>query len=131
LRTAHCENSHKYDYFGDPLKECSRSMGMVYHCQLCISGLLLGRIDIHLDGPRVSCKDLAGLEKGETSATIRERVERARRVQKERFAPHRRATLPVNADMGPGEVQAHRPLDKDGRALMKAEMQQMHLSAGD
>lgn len=116
-------------FYGDPLKECSCSLGMVMRYQQRISGPLLDRIDIHLDVPRVSYHDLATLQRGEGSATIRARVEGARRVQQERFAPLRKPGLLVNADMGPGDVQTHCLLDKAGSSLMKAAMQQMNLSA--
>lgn len=116
-------------YYGDPGKECSCTMGMVYRYQQRISGPLLDRIDISLDVPRVSYNDLVTLKRGETSAEIRSRVETARQVQYARFAPFNRSTLLINSDMGPAEVQQFCPLDQAGRTLMKAAMQQMNLTA--
>jgi magnesium chelatase family protein len=46
-----------------------------------ISGPLLDRIDIHIDVPAVKFKELASDTPAESSAEIRDRVVRARRVQ--------------------------------------------------
>ncbi len=116
-------------YYGDPAKACTCSLGMVLRYQQRISGPLLDRIDIHLDVPRVAHNDLLSLQRGEPSAAIRRRVEAARAVQAARFAPHKRDSLRVNADMGPGEVQAQCRIDNDGRNLVRAAMQQMNLTA--
>ena len=116
-------------YYGDPGKECSCTMSMVFRYQQRISGPLLDRIDVHLDVPRVSYNDLVTLKRGETSAEIRTRVETARKRQLARFASYNRPSLLVNADMGPAEVQQFCPLDQAGRTLMKAAMQQMNLTA--
>jgi magnesium chelatase family protein len=116
-------------YFQDPQKECTCSMSAVQRYQQRISGPLMDRIDIHVDVPRVPFQKLADLAGGETSATIRARVERARHVQEARFAGGNKANLLVNGDMGPAEVQHFCQLDETGRNLMRAAMQQMDLSA--
>ncbi len=116
-------------YYGDPIKDCSCSAGMVYRYQQRISGPLLDRIDIHLDVPRVAYNDLVTLQKGEPSSAIRARVEAARSRQQARFAADARPNRSVNADMGPADVQEYCPLDASGRTLMKAAMQQMNLTA--
>ncbi len=116
-------------YFGDAQKGCTCSMGMVQRYQKRISGPLMDRIDIHLDIQRVPYQKLAGLEGGETSAVIRQRVEIARTIQATRFADVSKANLLINADMGPAEVQQFCQLDEAGKHLMRAAMQQMNLSA--
>ena len=78
---------------------------------------------------RVPFQKLASLEAGEDSATIRARVEAARRVQEQRFVEWGRPSMVVNGDMGPAEVQAFCAIDEAGRNLMRAAMQQMNLSA--
>ena len=116
-------------YFQDPQKECTCSMSAVQRYQQRISGPLMDRIDIHVDVPRVPFQKLTDLTGGETSATIRARVERARQVQEARFASLGKPNLLVNGDMGPAEVQHFCQLDEAGRNLMRAAMQQMDLSA--
>jgi magnesium chelatase family protein len=57
---------------------------------------------------------------------VRERVEAARARQTERFAD---LDIYTNAEMGPGEVRVHCPLDETGSRLMRSAMAQMNLSA--
>jgi len=116
-------------YFGDPQKECTCSMGLVQRYQKRISGPLMDRIDIHLEVQRVPFQKLSALDKGETSATIRQRVEQARQLQAQRFAGLNKPNLLVNGDMGPAEVQSFCQLDETGKNLMRAATQQMNLSA--
>lgn len=51
-----------------------------------ISGPLLDRMDIHIEVPRVDYQKLSSDRLGESSASIRSRVEAARHIQRERFA---------------------------------------------
>ena len=88
-------------------------------------GPLLDRVDIHVEAPRVEYEKLSDDRFGEPSAAIRVRVEAAR--QRQRFAESER--LLCNADMGPAEVREMCQLDETGRGLLRAAMQQLHLSA--
>ena len=99
---------------------------MVTRYQKRISGPLLDRIDIHIEVPRVEYERLSDDRLGEPSAAIRARVERAREVQRRRFAG---ASILSNADMGPGDVREICKLDEAGRALVRAAMQQLQMSA--
>jgi magnesium chelatase family protein len=99
---------------------------MVSRYQKRISGPLLDRIDIHIQVPRVEYEKLSDDRLGEPSAAIRARVEGARERQRQRFAGTR---LLTNADMGPGEVREYCQLDDAGKSLLRAAMQQLHMSA--
>jgi magnesium chelatase family protein len=96
------------------------------HYQKRISGPLLDRIDIHLDVPRIPHEQLSDRRPGETSATIQERVARAREIQARRFAG---TTLLTNADMGPKELRQHAALDDATETLLGSAVRQMGLSA--
>ncbi|HVN54632.1 MAG TPA: YifB family Mg chelatase-like AAA ATPase [Anaerolineaceae bacterium] len=113
-------------YFGDPLKPCTCSAGMVTRYQKRISGPLLDRIDIHIQVPRVEYEKLSDSRLGEPSTTVRERVEIARKRQRQRFQG---SDVACNADMHPAEVRKFCALDDAGRSLMKAAMSQLQLSA--
>jgi magnesium chelatase family protein len=113
-------------YLNDPTKECTCSMAMISRYQKRISGPLLDRIDIHIEVPKVDYEKLASDRLGEPSAAIRERVEKGREVQRQRFAG---TGLSCNADMGPTGVREYCPLDETGRGLVKAAMRQLGLSA--
>ncbi len=113
-------------FYGDPTRECSCSPAQVTRYQKRISGPLLDRIDIHVEVPRVDYDKLTDDRLGEPSAAIRSRVERAREVQRQRFAD---SEITCNADMGPGEVRRICRLDDAGRSLVRAAMQQLQMSA--
>jgi magnesium chelatase family protein len=114
-------------YYGDPVKECTCSPTLISRYQKKISGPLLDRIDIHIDVPRVEYEKLSDKRQGEPSAAIRSRVERARKVQQERFAEV--SGVACNSEMRPAEIREHCELDATAQSLMKAAMRQMHLSA--
>lgn len=113
-------------YFGDPVKACTCSSGVITKYQKRISGPLLDRIDIHVQVPRVDYEKLSDDRFGEPSSQVRERVEEARQQQRLRFQG---STLACNADMHPAEVRKYCALDDVGRKLMKTAMNQMQLSA--
>jgi magnesium chelatase family protein len=113
-------------YYGDSVKECTCSMSMVTRYQKRISGPLLDRIDIHIEVPRVEYEKLSDERMGEPSAAIRGRVEAARERQRQRFEG---TSLLSNADMGPAQVRDHCQVDDAGKSLLRAAMQQLHMSA--
>src|SRR4030042_1634107 len=68
-------------FFGDPVKPCTCSPGIVTKYQKRISGPLLDRIDIHIEVPRVEYEKLSDVRLGEPSAVIPKRVEAASQRQ--------------------------------------------------
>jgi len=94
-----------------------------------ISGPLLDRIDIHIEVPRVDYQKLSSDRMGESSETIRQRVEAARQIQRERFSKVESSHLFANADMRVAEVRQFCKLDEAGESLIRAAMAQMNLSA--
>ena len=114
-------------FYGDPVHECTCSLGAVRRYQQRISGPLLDRIDIHVDVPRVDYDKLTDDRRGEPSATIRERVEAARERQRARFRDTPR--LHANADMGPSDIKDYCQLEPAARQLLEATLRQMQLSA--
>lgn len=113
-------------YFGDTLRQCTCAPAAISSYQKRISGPLLDRIDIHLKVPRVDYQKLSEKRAGETSETIRERVEAARQLQIQRFAGTK---LVSNADMSPKEIRQYCVLDAAGEGLMKTAMRQLRLTA--
>lgn len=71
--------------FGNPKRACTCTPAQIQRYKARISGPLLDRIDIQVEIPHVSYNDLSHEGSGDTSAAIRERVNRARRVQLERY----------------------------------------------
>jgi magnesium chelatase family protein len=91
-----------------------------------ISGPLLDGIDIHIEVPRVDYEKLVDKRNAENSTTIRARVQKARQRQLLRFSGTK---MTSNAEMGPSEVRDFCKTDASGERLLKAAMQQLHLSA--
>jgi len=116
-------------FFGDPLKPCTCAPAAVTKYQKRISGPLLDRIDIHIEVPRVDYEKLSGDRVGESSASIRERVQAARNIQQHRFSKNGSADIVCNADMRVGEIRQFCKLQDEGQSLMRAAMSQLNLSA--
>ena len=116
-------------YFGDAVKACTCAPSTVTKYQKRISGLLLDRIDIHIEVPCVDYQKLSSDRLGESSETIRCRVEVARQRQRERFSHTKSTSIVCNADMRVGEVRQFCKLDEAGDSLIRAAMGQMNLSA--
>ena len=113
-------------YWGDPVKQCTCSAGAISRYQKRISGPLLDRIDIFVQVPRIEYEKLVDLKLGETSEQVRDRIERARSIQMERF---RGTRLTCNAEMSPVEVRGFCQVDEDAQGLLRAAMKQLALSA--
>jgi magnesium chelatase family protein len=113
-------------YATDPNRECTCTQQAVIRYQKKLSGPLMDRIDVHVEVPHVDYEKLTGAGKPEGSTSIRERVQRAREVQMERFVGSR---MTCNADMGPKEVRQYCPVDAAAQTLVKAAVSQLHLSA--
>ncbi len=98
---------------------------------------MLDRINIHIEVPRVDYEKLSGDRLGESSETIRARVQAARNIQQARFTnPEFRISNNVsstdiicNADMRVGEIRQFCKLQEEGQSLMRAAMSQLNLSA--
>jgi magnesium chelatase family protein len=91
-----------------------------------LSGPLLDRIDIHLEVPAVTYRDLTSKTAGTTSAQMREAVQRARQVQARRFGDGGTMT---NASMKTKDMQKYCTLDDMCMRLMKQAMEELGLSA--
>ena len=86
-------------YSGDPVKQCVCTPSAVARYGKRISGPLLDRIDLFVEVPRVEYEKLMQPTAAESSASARERIERARGVQAKRFQG---TSLIANAEMGAG-----------------------------
>ena len=114
-------------YYGDPTHNCTCSEFSIQRYQKRISGPLLDRIDIRIDVPRVEYEKLSSDTVGESSASIRERVEAARERQRVRFAENPNVTC--NSEMGPAEIRQYCRLDTEGEKLVKHLMTHYQISA--
>ncbi len=114
-------------YFGDPKRECRCSPSQIAKYRQRISGPLLDRIDLHIEVPAVEYRELSSAADGEPSAAIRQRVERAREIQANRFTSHPQVL--TNAAMAPKLVRIHCALDPESSGILEQAMDQLNFSA--
>jgi len=93
-----------------------------------ISGPLLDRIDIHIDVPAVNYKEMRSTKDAESSASILERVIRAREIQLTRFFSASEK-LYCNAQMPTQLIRKFCELSADCERLLERAMAQQGLSA--
>jgi magnesium chelatase family protein len=113
--------------FGNPQKECVCTPQQRQRYMAKISGPLLDRIDIHVNVSGVPFQELSAGRVGESSEVIRARVEKARDIQKRRFAAE--PGIYKNADMLSRDITSYCALDAAGEALVKTAMIKLGLSA--
>lgn len=113
-------------FSSDPDRVCSCGPTQIIRYQKKISGPLLDRIDLHVEVPRVKFDKLSSDTLGESSASIRQRVEEARNIQTERFKD---SNIHCNSEMRNAEIRQFCKLDDQSIDLLRAAVTQMHLSA--
>jgi len=113
-------------YLGDARHQCKCSPMQIERYMGRISGPLLDRIDLHIEVPAVPFQELSASADGTSSAQMREQVNKARAVQRQRFGAdsHR-----LNAQMSSRQLRKYCALDEAGRALLKQAMDDLGLSA--
>jgi len=86
----------------------------------------MDRVDIHVEVPALGYKDLSSDSGGEPSDKIRERVEKARQVQLDRF---KNAKNFFNSGMNTKQLQTHCALDEASKNILAMAMDKLGLSA--
>jgi magnesium chelatase family protein len=139
-------------FLGHPRKPCKCTPRQVQLYRARLSGPLLDRIDMHVEVPAVTARELLcaprGRERtscegagsagrpgarnsqgrsGDDSTIIRQRVENARATQQRRFEG--RSRVRANADMGLAELDAFCRLDLESTALLQKAVESFSLSA--
>jgi magnesium chelatase family protein len=114
-------------YFGDTKRECRCGPPGIQRYRQRISGPLLDRIDLHVEVPLVDYKALSSNEVGESSETVRARVEQARSIQTQRFA--KSPGIHINSAMSPRLIKAHCQLDAESGGYLEHAMSDMNFSA--
>ncbi len=113
-------------FFGHPTRRCTCSEGAAARYVNRISGPLLDRLDIHVEVPPVEYEQLSSTRNGESSATIRNRVNRARQLQLERY---REAGIHNNASLSAPLLQTYCQMDDRASQTMKNVFDRLGLSA--
>ena len=113
-------------FFTDAQKECTCTPLQIQRYRSKVSGPLLDRIDIQVEVPTLRYQELASKDAGEPSAAVRQRVNAARMIQRERF--HKRP-IHSNAQMGARDIKRHCVVKEEAEKLLEAAINKLGLSA--
>ncbi|QIE56099.1 YifB family Mg chelatase-like AAA ATPase [Pikeienuella piscinae] len=111
----------------DPALACSRAPTCGLDYQARISGPLLDRLDVQIELPGVTPRDLSEAPKGEPSAPVAARVARARAAQRARFE-EREVKLRSNAELSGELLEEMAAPDREGRELLDRAAEKLRLT---
>lgn len=112
-------------FLGDPKRSCTCMPGQIAKYQRRISGPLLDRIDIYLEVPSVEVEKLSGSGDYESSKVIRERVKKARKIQRKRY----KSRILTNSEMSNEDIKNFCVISEEGLNLLKMAISSLNLSA--
>lgn len=113
-------------YYGSKDKECTCTPQMISKYMGKISGPLLDRIDIQIEVTPVKYKKLDSTGNIETSKDIKERVNKARKIQRDRYKEEK---IYSNSQLTPKLIEKYCKLDEGGRKILQAAFEKLGLSA--
>lgn len=112
--------------YGSKEKECICTPYQIQKYRNKISGPLLDRIDIHIEVPALKISEMTSYADGESSLKIRERVMKAREIQKERF---KNKKIFSNAQMSTKDIKKFCVLEKEAEQVLKSAIEELNFSA--
>ena len=119
-------NPCRCGHLGDAQRACTRAPRCGTDYQAKLSGPLLDRLDMHVEMAEVGYSDITSNKPGESSAAIRERVDEARRIQRERY---KKDGIICNAQLSARLVKKYCVPDENGQRLMRQAYERLNLSA--
>jgi len=106
-------------YFRDPNKQCVCQPSQIAKYRRKLSGPLIDRIDIFINVPQLKFEKLTQPEDKNITSQIKEKVEKARKIQKERFSLINKEKILVNAEMGILEIKKYCQIDSQSKTVLK------------
>jgi magnesium chelatase family protein len=119
-------NPCKCGNFNATKSSCRCSTTQIQSYRSKISSPLMDRIDIHIEVPAVKYQDLTSVIPSENSDQIKERVNKARLIQRARFGSE---GIFYNAQMNHKQTHKFCILDKEEAELLKMAMAELNFSA--
>lgn len=113
-------------YYGSKEKECTCSPQAISRYIGKISGPLLDRIDICIEVSAVKYQKLSNNKEIENSETIKKRVDKARKIQQERYKKYK---ILSNSELTPKMIEKHCKLDEKGKKILEDAFNKLKLSA--
>lgn len=112
--------------YGSRELECTCSPAQIQKYLKKISGPLLDRIDLKINVDRVKFRELSEKADEESSEEIKKRVDKARKIQQERYAG---TGIYMNAKMNSKMINEYCKLDEQSEELMRLAFEKYHISA--
>lgn len=113
-------------FYGSLEKKCTCSQQMINRYIGKISGPLLDRIDIQIDVTPIKYQKLEKSEKIESSETIKERVNRARKIQNKRYKEY---GIFSNSELTPSLTEKYCELNEECKRIIQNAFERLGLSA--
>ncbi len=113
-------------YYGSTTHECKCTPASIHKYLSKISGPLLDRIDLHIEVDSIKYDELTQEKLEEPSEKVKERVNKARSIQLDRFKDSK---IYCNSKMGEKEFQKYCKLDKASTDLLELAFTKLNLSA--
>lgn len=113
-------------YYGSKDKECTCTPQMISKYMGKISGPLLDRIDICTEVSPVKYQKLDSKEQAESSEEIKKRVDKARKIQQERYKESR---IVSNSELTPKLIEKYCKLDEKSKEVLENAFNKLKLSA--
>ena len=112
--------------YGSKNQICRCTPSQIHNYVSKLSGPLMDRIDLQIEVDNISYEELRFQKSGETSAQIKERINRVRAIQRKRFE---KDGILTNAEMGAKELNKYCVIDKDCERLLQKAFEKLNLSA--
>ena len=112
--------------YGSTERTCTCTPAEIRRYRRKISGPLLDRIDLQVEVDNITYDELTSEEVNEDSATVQQRVNAARRIQRARFEG---TNIHTNSEMGEKEIQEFCMLSREGDKILREAFDRMKLSA--
>lgn len=113
-------------FYNHPVRNCSCTDDAVRRYLSRVSGPLLDRIDIHVEVPAVDYDDLTTKTQEESSQAIRQRVNKARAIQTQRY---KGTAINCNANLDASQFESVCVTDDKADMLLKAAFDKLGLTA--
>ena len=114
-------------YYGDQHRECCCTPAQINRYESRLSGPLLDRIDMHLEVAPLPFEEMSNKRSGESSQTIKKRVEAARKIQEKRYKQN--PYIFNNGQMGTKELGKYCQLENSSLRLLEKSVKHFGLSA--
>ncbi|MBQ9940889.1 MAG: YifB family Mg chelatase-like AAA ATPase [Clostridia bacterium] len=113
-------------HFGNPFRECTCSSKAITNYLSKLSGPLLDRIDIQIEMPAISYDDITNAQPGESSHSVRQRVQAARKIAEQRFSD---IGIHKNADASGALIRERGNITDNAASILELAFSKLNMSA--